>query len=267
MASTVFLTMPHYDGKIHIAAARAFYGWPSEGKLFGIMHGEAGGSLLARTFNCLWAQALEFAKQGKATHFAMLHGDCGAQKFWLDTLWTEMEKHDADIIGAVNSIKDHRNLTSIAIDNPANRFTPERRFTMHEILGFPDTFCAADAGYPGRALLVNTGCLLVDMRKPWVWESWQEDRPIPFTINDRVRVINGSFAVEVESEDWFFSRQAFANRARIFCTRKIRIDHYGEQAWPNDKEFGDWKHDRDCLGPETPESTPPPTEPSVTYPA
>ena len=63
-----------------------------------------------------------------------------------------------------------------------------------------------------RELLINTGCLLVDLRKPWVFDC-DEDGYLKafFTVKDRVKyevLEDGDckFTRYVQPEDWLFSR-------------------------------------------------------------
>ena len=89
----------------------------------------------------------------------------------------------ADVVSTVLPIKDRRGVTSTAIDDPEDEWTPLRRLTMREVHRLPETFSAqADCGYPNNALLVNTGCFVLDLRKPSV-----ERVPRLRGIRDRVR--------------------------------------------------------------------------------
>ena len=46
-------------------------------------------------FNSLWANALNLAAAGEATHFAMLHADVAPQEGWLDILADELDRKSA----------------------------------------------------------------------------------------------------------------------------------------------------------------------------
>jgi len=273
----ILLAMPQYANAVKNQAAIGWLVMASQGQRCRVSQHNYQSSLLGRSFNDSWARALQGAANGLFTHFAMIHSDVGPNVtdangkplFWLDEMLAEMQRVKADVISAVVPIKDDRNLTSTAIDDPADCFEPERRLTMTEVLKLPETFSAMDCAFAGinphhHGLLINTGLLLVDIRGPWIWDDWITQRPIMFTVNDRiVRNPNGQFVVSVESEDWYFSRAANRNRARVFATRKIALKHYGEIGWSNQEKFGSWKVDRDKIKEEPDEEKPPEDGPPV----
>ncbi len=256
---TVLLAMPQYTNSVKSEAAIGWLVTASQQHKCRVVHKNFRSSLLGRSFNDLWASALQGAQNGVITHFAMIHHDIGPEPaapdgrriWWLDEMLDEMERVRADVLSVVSPIKDHRGLTSTAIDDPQDPYEPERRLTMHEILQLPETFTAEDCFKMGinphrHILLVNTGLLLVDIRKPWVLGDWAANRPVMFTINDRIRRNpDGQWTVDVESEDWYFSREAARWGAQVYCTRKIAIKHFGEVAWTNHEDWGTWKVDED----------------------
>jgi hypothetical protein len=248
----IFLAQPHY-GAIDPGAARGFHAWASRRDGVEVIFADAGGSLLARTFNTLWVHAMASAEKGLITHFAMLHSDIQPGQFWLDTLLEEMASTKADIVSAVVPIRDKRGLTTTAIDNPASRWQPERRLTMHEVMQLPETFSAHDLAVAGlnphnHGLLVNTGCWICSMIRPWVLGDWTQNKPLQFTINDRVyKLPNGQWGVDVESEDWYFSREAARWGANIVATRKVTIGHIGQHTYSNESAWGTWTYDEDTL--------------------
>ncbi len=266
---TILLAMPQYANSLKSEAAIGWLVTPSQQQRCRVIQHNYRSSLLGRSFNDSWARALQGASNGVITHFAMIHSDIGPEPkdkdgkpvFWLDEMLAEMQRLKADVLSAVVPIKDDRNLTSTAIDDPQDPFEPERRLTMHEVLKLPETFSAMDCAFAGinpnhHGLLVNTGLILVDVRGAWVWDDWTTNRPIMFTVNDKIiRKPDGQFVVSVESEDWYFSRCANRNRARIFATRKIALKHFGEIAWSNQEQHGSWKVDRDKVK-EEPEAKP-----------
>lgn len=229
-------------------------------------------SLLSHTFNTLWTQTLgRQADDQNFTHFAMLHADLAPEPGWLDIMLDEMDRVGADVLSVHSPIKDMRGLTSTAVDVHGVLTNP-RRFTLKEVLEeLPETFDAAGCGYPGRPLLVNTGCLLVDLRKAWVrhvcfqvssklvWniakskvpreEVLHDIGPPPCWINERVYVIDREDHVEytvlINPEDWDFSRQANSHGASVFATRKVKLKHFGAGIYPNYSVQGLWQHDDD----------------------
>jgi hypothetical protein len=255
----VFLALPIYDGTVLARAAAAFFSWPSTREHLDLVQSMFGCSLLARTFNTLWIQALNHAERGLITHFAMLHADVAAPQFWLDTLMEELTAREADICSVVVPIKDMKGVTSTAIDDPANPWQPYRRLTMTEVMRLPETFTAEDCHQASLnphhgALLVNTGCWVCDLRRPWWLGDPTQNQPLCFMINDRIRRgAEGKFFVDTQSEDWYFSREAAKYGAKIIATRKVKLEHFGEAGFSNVGAWGEWSHDMETLGPVPPE--------------
>lgn len=241
----VFLAMPHHADVVHYKAAQSFHLEATEGacryRCYAIQT-----SLLARGMNVLWAQALELADRGEFTHFAMLHSDIAAEKGWLDKLMAEMEKHDAQVMSAVSPLKDGRGLTSTGVGEP-DPWGPVRRLTMAEVGQLPETFGRADVTEElDQVLLVNTGCMLVDVRGGWCRETNGEngDALVYFTIKDRVVREGDRWMVKVRPEDWNFSRMAARQGARVMATQAVKLEHLGGFAYPNHLAWGSWDTDR-----------------------
>ena len=231
-----YLGVPHY-GEV---------GWPTccslltaSTRVHPLVVGEQG-SLLTYVFNRLWAECYNLRARKDAprrpTHFAMLHADASPDPGWLDVLHDELCRLDADVISVVSPIKDHRGITSTGVQNLDTRRI--RRLTMHEVLALPETFDAVGAGYPGRALMVNTGCWLCRLDRPWV-----EDFP-GFTILDGLQKIAGQRLPQVVSEDWNASRWWHDHGVKVYATRKVRLAHYGGVPYRNDTAWGSWKYDK-----------------------
>lgn len=229
--AVVLGAMPHY-GNCHPRCAAAFW-WKATRK-HQWMPSTGGGSLLAHVFNVLWLQALVTKPKVNAEWWAMLHSDVIPAGGWLDTLIEEAEEHKADVVSAVLPIKDRRGVTSIAIDDPADPWAPLRRLTMREVFRLPETFDAADCGYPGNALLINTGCMVVNLKAPWV------DEFPGFEIRDTIRNLpDGSRTAMCAPEDWNFSRWLHQRNIKYVATRKVHADHVGEHRYPNDSVWGE----------------------------
>ncbi len=194
-------------------------------------------SLLTFGFNTLWAEALNERKNG-LTHFMMCHDDIEPlEAGWADTLLAEHEEAGADITHVVSPIKDHRALTSTALMDPITRVM--KRLTMTEVCNLPKTFDGAIAGYPGSAVMPNTGLWICDFTKPWVEE-------ICFTIRDRInRNEDGTFTAQCFSEDWHFGLQAMRLGLKVFATTAVKIKHEGGFGYPNFSPWGDWKTDKE----------------------
>jgi predicted O-methyltransferase YrrM len=233
----IFLGMPGY-GRQTSAAGRGL--WHSVRDSGRAVVKYTCGSLLAANFNILWTTALNMQRAGiPLKYFAMLHDDIGPQDWWLDTLIEEMESRDLDMLGAVAPIKDMNGLTTTALDNLEGNTWSQQRLTMREVFALPETFTSEDVGRP---LLLNTGCWVCRFDPSW-------NNKVYFTINDRIvfdkRI--DSYVVQVESEDWFFSRLCHERGLKLGATRKVAIAHEGYAKFGNELPWGDWEHDKDFI--------------------
>lgn len=201
----------------------------------------------AEDFNLCWIDALNCYERGEITHFAMLHGDITPDPYqrWLDVLLEEMDKHDADLVSAHVSIKDGSGVCSCGVGDIAEPWGAFRRFTQAEILNeFPETFNAAIAGYPDRPLLVNTGCWVADLRKP-VWHETNEDGSLKtlFKFPERaIRVTDGAWTHQRESEDWCLSRELWERGCRnTWITSRVKLTHHGASDFRNWVDYGTYR--------------------------
>lgn len=194
-------------------------------------------SILTQSFNILWANALNHRKKG-ITHFAMLHSDIGPEVGWLDKMVALMNEHGADVLSAISPIKSPHGLTSTALDGEkmgvVDWYWRPRRLTMTEIhQKYPGTFTHEN-------LLLNTGCMLVDIRKPWVeqicFRFENAMLPHPF--------IEGALLPACVPEDWAFSRDAKKLGAKLFATREVKLYHEGTIRYSNDIPWGDFETDQ-----------------------
>lgn len=174
-------------------------------------------SALTLGHNVCWAEALNQRDAGRITHLLLMHADVQPQGGqWLHLLMAEMLRSKADVLGSFIAIKDPWGLTSTAWDT--DRWSPQR-VTIAQSQRLPLTWTADN-------LLINTGLLLVDMRKPWVEQ-------ITFRFNDRIYRDEATdrWAAACEPEDYNFSRQARALGAKIFVTRAVPVQHEGISVW------------------------------------
>ena len=225
----IFLGVPHY-GEIGAHTAGSLL---SASRRFSPLITLKQASLLCHNFNSLWCEALNMRKERGVTHFVMLHADLAPQMGWVDALYEELQATGADVVSVINAIKDHRGLTSTGRQNTV---TGEiRRLTMKEICKLPETFDAAGAGFPDDHLMVNTGCWIADITRPWA-----EDFP-GFTIKDWIEKLpNGAMRPGVLSEDWYFSGWLASKGLKVFATRKITTSHFGGVPFRNDAPWGEW---------------------------
>ncbi len=223
----IFLGMPGY-GKQTADAGRGL--WRACRDMSNVVIEYRQGSLLAANFNGLWCSALNSCHRGDSIkYFAMLHDDVGPSDFWLETLIQELEERQLDVLGVAVPIKDANGLTSLAIDGDGT-WKPRCRITMTELANLPETFTSDDVG---GNLLLNTGCWVCKFNPEWA-------RKVSFTINDRIVWNKGldRYEVQVEPEDWYFSRLCHEMGLKLGATRKVRVDHRGEVNFSNDAVWG-----------------------------
>jgi hypothetical protein len=231
--SRTFIGMPGY-GKQTADAGRGL--WRARADMSNVAIEYRCGSLLAANFNALWCSALNIVHRGEhLSYFAMLHDDIGPAEGWLDVLIQELEANDLDVLGVAVPIKDHKGMTSLAIDGDGT-WLPKCRLSLHEVLQLPETFTSEDVG---GNLLLNTGCWVCKFDPEWA-------RKVRFTINDRI-VFNKAtdqYESQVEPEDWYFSRLCHELGLKIGATRKVRLLHRGETDFNNYSDWGTQAFDR-----------------------
>lgn len=228
---SVYLGIPTYNNHIlegHLGAILK----ASKKELVGKLEIK-GYSALTYNFNSLFANALNERKKG-CTHFAMIHADILPEDFWLDTLMAKLEEFQADMISAIVPIKYNKGITSTALDESlegSNPYWRPRRLTLHECFEkYPPTFT-------DEKLLLNTGCMLIDIRKPWV-------EKIRFRFDDAiVKKQNGEFQAIFAPEDWLFSRDARNLGAKLLATREVKVEHHGVTKYTNDRAWGSHRED------------------------
>ena len=239
--------------------AKVFIAAPGSTFSFGVLSGLQQGSLGAHAttvhnsgngwddFDGLWADAMNAAERGEATHFAMLHSDVNPAPGWVDLLLAELQQREADLVSAVVPIKDRRGVTSCGIGDFGNPWSPFRRFTMGEIMSLPETFGLAEtpyAGDPEKYLLHNTGCWACDLRRP-IFSAVDETGALRCNFGFPRRIArneNGLWVKLRESEDWYFSRQIALLGARSFLTRKPKLVHRGVVDFPNSEPWGTYRN-------------------------
>lgn len=231
--ATVLGAMPFY-GQIHPEVAVAF--WVGASKLHRWMPTRAQSSLLALAFNGLWCSMLQARESGAVDpdYFVMLHSDVIPEPLWVDKLVAEIQWTQADVLSVAIPIKSAEGVTSTAIEDPEDEWLPLRRLTTREIQALPETFSIADCGYTdGRALLVNTGCWIADLRKPWVSE-------FPgFGVRDKIRRgKDGKAQAVCIPEDWGWSRWLHGQGCKVLATRKVAVEHLGEGRYRNRNAWG-----------------------------
>jgi hypothetical protein len=153
----------------------------------------------------------------------MIHDDIAPQPGWLDIMLHIMDREKVDVLSAIVPQKTMQGFTSTAFGTGALG-CQLKRLTMKEAYAGPATIKSAD-------LLVNTGLMLVDMRKPWV-------EKVCFKFEDDIAKVDGKYVPVEISEDWYFSREARAYGAKLAATREIGVKHFGRAAYVNTQPWG-----------------------------
>lgn len=240
-APSVFLGLPTYDGRLELGTAAAAFSRPTRGRCrVGVYSHRS--SLLASAFNNLWCEALNMALDGQVNRFAMLHADvCPEAWGWVDLLEQELQDAGADVVSVVLPIKDMRGLTSTALGTTGDEVGGVRRLAMREIMALPPTFRAKDVeGAGGRPLLVNTGCWLARLDRPWC-RRWGG-----FRIRDEIAFDAGTGRAQatVQPEDWQMSYDLHAMGVDVVATRKVSAMHVGRLDFSNKTAWGSWGFDQ-----------------------
>jgi SAM-dependent methyltransferase len=239
-----------FSHQVEFGAAKGFYHYPTAGPEKGgcrVRHLAPSGSILTANFNRAWAHALNHRKMYGVTHFAMLHSDVCPEPFWLDKLLAELTRLDADVVSAVVPIKTKHGLTSTAVGTDNTYLS--RRLTLREAHQLPETFDHTDVAFHlgvKGPLLINTGCWVADLSKPWCDEC-DERGVLKWCFNVRDRIVRdpatGDFEGQSYSEDWQFGEYLHSIGAKVYATRKVRLDHAGAAGYANDRPWGEWETD------------------------
>ena len=240
----VYLGVPTHDGRVGQGIVNALFG---AGKTLDRVQIETGSSLTFNFNNC-YAQALNARDGGYPgggtpgkgiTHFAMLHEDIAPiGNGWLDRMVEIANTAGADVLSVVMRLKTEDGKTSTAIeeedkDNPRNPLGfKARKLTLEECYAK----CGKDGGtWSEPGLLVNTGLMLVDIRKPWADKVWFEFKDWLGCVSTGNPGSDGQkvyFPVSL-AEDYGFSRMVRREGGRIFATTQIGAIHCGGGRWSN----------------------------------
>jgi hypothetical protein len=173
-------------------------------------------ALLCHNRNSLWHDAVALARRGDVTHLVFLDADVAPQDpHWLDLLLRQADQHRALLLGCVLPIKNASGDTGAARET-SDAWHP-KNIRLDELANLPMTWTEA-------GLLVPLGCVLVDMREPWVDQ-------ITFTIADRIERRGERLDIAARPEDWDLCRQARALGVQVFATKALKLHHWGPAWW------------------------------------
>lgn len=232
----VFLALPGYDSWMHRDALRAITS-ASTGLCTVTMHTVCS-SLLGLTFNTCWCECLRRYMKGQVSHFAMLHADAVPQGPWLDTLYKEKQFAGAQVISAVMAIKNGDRQTSTAVTRLDDEWEADR-LSLDDLENLPVTFSVEDLHLPpGHQLLVNTGCMLVELGD-WALQTDAAGKLLTyFTVRDQVIMgADKKFRICAFPEDWGFSQMAANTGCKVVATQAVIVDHVGEVCYRTGREM------------------------------
>jgi hypothetical protein len=208
-----------------------------------ICHHFTGISLLANNFNRLFISAWE----GGFDYLVLLHSDIGVHpplpgQSWVSRLVQLTRDYEVAACSAVVPIKSMDGLTSTALQLRQDTPYAMRRLAMMELRELPETkvtrkvLCDLFGVLPEVAgpLLVNTGCLCIDLRRyDWAGAKWPG-----FKIVDELAWNTTCVpAAFVEPEDWNFSRWMHDKGWPYCATTEIVVDHHGSLIYSS---CGNW---------------------------
>lgn len=210
-----------------------------------ISHQCIGLSLLALNFNSLWVTGY---KTG-ADFFVLHHSDLGvhsphAGRPWIDVLVDKMYQLSAAAISVASPIKSTAGHLSAGLQMVAGNPHTLRRLTVRELNLLPESFiarchvCEAFGANPAAAgaMLVNTGLLIIDLRRfPWAGLRWPG-----FEIKDQIAWnLRGEPLPYTVPEDWAFSMWMHEHGLPYFMTRELQLVHAGHHTFKNHGIWGD----------------------------
>ena len=238
--TTILIGCPCHGSQLEWKTASAIH-TPSKRTDLDIIKIFSNSSLLATNFNRVWCTAHNWNAEHpnqKIKWFFLLHGDIVPEDNWVDKMIELAERHQTDLLSVVVPFKDQSGLTSTALgtDDPYNITS---RLTMQQVMQLPPTFGQADVcklfsinTLPLPVLLVNSGCIIVNMQAPRATELY-------FTINDQVRTDKqGKLYPVTEPEDWFFSRMVHEFGGKVMATREVTVAHIGTRQYMNNQVWG-----------------------------
>ena len=234
----IYLTVPCYPGVVDFRIEGAIHAARTRFPLCAVRMESV--SALCLAFNIAYAQALNMRGQG-ITHFVMLHSDVvPAQQViadqdgangrvsgcWIDVLLSEMAAHGLDAISAVVAIKHDKGETSTGVERAADG-GDKGRLRLSNCLEWEGATRRAQ-DMKNYRLLINTGCMVIDIRKPWAERLY-------FRTQDAIRkdAKTGLFEAHFEPEDWEMSRMLSKWGVPYGATTALRVEHMGRKAYPN----------------------------------
>lgn len=179
-------------------------------------------SLLAYNFNKLLTKALN----DKFDYFCLLHADVAPKEHgWLAHMINIMTEKELKVLSLVLPITSDGRDTSTALDVIGK----PHRIKMVDLPKLPAVFTRKDVKrvYNNDQLLINTGCIVIDLKGFNPRKTW-------FEIDDSiVKLKDGTYDAKCDPEDWNFSRMLIKNKVPYGATYAIPAVHAGQVQFTN----------------------------------
>lgn len=243
----IFLGMPTRSGLVCAGSAQAAMVQVTRNRI--ALFRASQHTNLELNYNMLLCDALNLRDHDGVKWFAMLHDDIQPEPWWLDTLIDEAETYSADIMSAHVPLKDPRQVSSTAMSDPCEEWVTYTRLTLKQI-HHPDFPATVDTGSAIAALrklpapftmdcpanselLVNTGCMVMRVDRPWM-------NRICFHKKDTIIRENDRWIPMTWTEDWMLAQDLHDVGAQVMATRKVKLTHWdGRRNWPSEPdEYG-----------------------------
>lgn len=187
-------------------------------------------SVLPTAFGECLCEALDMHDEDQCDLLVMVHGDVAPAIGFVDMLHGLMWEHGAHIMSAVVPIKHQSGRTSTAFGKRGDRWKVHRSVWLHDRPSMPETFGQEVCG-PDEVLLVNTGCMMIDIRHPF-WQTFC------FQFHHRM-VTDVSLGgkkkrrIDERTEDYEMSHDAYEAGLKVMATWKVPLTHEGGGSWSN----------------------------------
>lgn len=215
----IIVVTPYY-GPISMGLHHALQGAVKDrDELTVVKEAQASSSVLPHCFNMLLGLALDARDMGEVSHMAMLHADVVPKKGWLNDLWREMWFHNLDAVSAVVPIKGTSGRTSTAVGSTEDRWKVKRCVYLKD-RDARQTAIRSDSMTGDDVLLINTGCMLIDLRRDY-WNDFA------FEFHARIKRTAQGRLAESRSEDWEMSHHLHQHGARYGATWAVKLCHEG----------------------------------------
>lgn len=236
MTERIFIGIPAYGETLHSSFLAARENASAKNRVAHISVMNL--SSLTMCYNALLTGALNLRKKG-VTHFLLWHSDIiPLEDCWLDTLLDEMNRFDADVISAFSPLKDHTGLTSTGLlvesSEEEKKDAPWRDVKV-ERFSLKDLYANHPVTFTHEKMMLNTGLMLIDLRKPWLYQG-----KMPcFQFQDSIELHeDGDYRVAGYPECVLLAKVAHERKAKFYATRKVLLSHYGQMGFTNSAPWG-----------------------------